>query len=127
MVWPMDIALYNAHSIEQLSWPDTAEGRYAQRFLEPLIKNGIASYIDNIQADLFALKVDAFVFPLLVPQACDSNSYVCSPYRHYITYGEDYAYLIPHAPLRYLFKKLLALFGVFGKRLDKVLYVNHWL
>lgn len=121
--------LYDAQTIDSLPWPSHEDGEYAKRFLLPLLRNGIPHYIDNIQADLFALKVGSFVFPVLVPQRHGDNSYVCSPYHHYITYGKENVTLIQNKALSSCVKQLFSLLGACatGCALDSVVYVNHWL
>ncbi len=123
----MDVTLYDATTIDALEWPATEEGRYAKRFLTPLVKNGISHYIDNIQAELYAMTLDSFVFPVVVPHVNGTNSYVCSPYQHYITYGKDNIGIVDNRFLAPLVKQFFNLFGKIGKNLDSVVYVNNWL
>lgn len=121
--------LYDAESIGRLPWPDTADSVYTQRFLEPFVTNGASRYIDNVHAEVFALKSDSYVFPLVVPEIHPDNSYVCSPYNHYITFGKEHAGMIDNPLLSPLIKPLLTLMGKLGRavKLDSVVYVNNWL
>ena len=121
--------LYDASSIDRISWPDTEDSYYTKRYLEPFVKNGVAHYIDNIHADMFALKTDPFVFPIVAPKIHPDNSYVCSPYNHYITYGKEHAGMIDNPLLAPLIKPILSMVGKLGRtvKLDSVVYVNNWL
>lgn len=121
--------LYDARSIDRLPWPDTHDSHYTRRYVEPFVNNGVRHYIDNIHADMFALKVDPFVFPIVAPEIHPDNSYVCSPYNHYITLGKEHAGMIDNPLLAPLVKPLLSLVGKLGRavKLDSVVYVNNWL
>jgi hypothetical protein len=121
--------LYTSTNIHELVWPDTPEGAYAKPFLEPLIKDGIRKYIDNIHADMFLVQVAEFVFPVLVPLEHDENSYVCSPFHHYITNGKRNINLIPKPWLMKLLKPFMDGLEKISKkgRIDDVVYVNNWM
>lgn len=123
------LELFDKNNIDSLVWPDTEEGCYAKKFLEPLIKNGIHYYVDNIQADIFALKVQQFVFPTTVVTENYKNSWVCSPYSQYITYGKE---AIEHFGNPFLVKLAKLFLGGFDKMgckgsIDSVVCVNNWL
>ncbi len=122
-------SLYDVHTIDTLEWPETEHGSYAKRFLEPLVKNGIQHYIHNIQAEISILKIDDFIFPVIVPtERHNDNSYVCSPYQHYITFGKQNVNLIPNPFIVSMVKPLVDLLGKMVKigRIDSVVYVNNW-
>lgn len=121
------VQLYDAASIDYLEWPETSEGDYAKRQLLPLVKKGVSHYLDNIQGDLFALKAGPLVFSLLVPKETRLNSYVCSPYNHYITHGKESIDLIDNPILKRCVNPFLSLLGRFceAQHLDKVVYLNH--
>ena len=123
------ICLFDSKTIDTLNWPSTEDAEYTKKFLAPIIKNGIASYIKNIQADVYALKVDSFVFPITVTNENYQNSWVCSPYGQYIGYGKEHTQLIDNKFLAKLVKSLLAGFGSISRagRINSVVYVNNWL
>lgn len=125
----MKVELYDAKTIDSLIWPNNAHSSYTKNFVEPLIKNGIHHYVDNIQADMYALKIDEHVFPTIAVSENYDNSWVCSPYNHYISYGMQAIRKIVN-PLQ---AKLVNMgLGVFGKicracDINSVVYVNHGL
>lgn len=84
------ISLYNASNIDSLSWPNNPEGEYAQKFLMPLIKNGVHHYIENVETNLHILKIGDLILPITINDAEYQNSYVCSPYTQYISSGLNY-------------------------------------
>jgi hypothetical protein len=123
------IGLYDAYNIDSCLWPQNAEGQYAQKFLTPLIKRGVSTYIENVQTDMRALVWDQLVLPITVNEAEYDNSYVCSPYSYYISYAKQSLGLVSQAWLHSLINGLLS--GV-GKLLchyqvNKVVVVNNWL
>lgn len=124
-----DIHLFDAESIDRLDWPNNEDGYYARKFLFPLIKNGIHFYIDNIHADVFALKIDQLVFPVTVTNDNYINSYVCSPYSHYISFGKEFVSLIGNRFYAKSVKSLLSGLGKIGRlgHINAVVYVNNWL
>lgn len=123
------IELVDGNHLDSFHWPETIDGNYAQRFLEPYLKNGIHSYVDNVNADFFVLKIKNFVFPVIVVTENYDNSYVCSPYAHYISLGKEHIDLVTNPFLRHPIKWLLNGLGRFVKsgRINSVVYVNNWL
>lgn len=121
------VVLYDASTIDTLKWPETAEGASSKRFLLPLVKNGVGHYLDNIQAEMFALKAGPHVLPLLVPAESPQNSYVCSPYNHYIALGKESIGLISNPLVKYCVLPCLNLLGRLcrAEQLDSVVYVNN--
>ncbi len=125
-----DVQLYDAITIDFLEWPETEEASYAKRFLEPLIKNGISSYVDNICADVFALKIEQFVLPIVVATGNYENAYICSPYGHYVVLGGvQSTQLIENPVLSKVIQNLLKGLGRVAQScaINSVVYVNHWL
>jgi hypothetical protein len=122
--------LYDAKTIDTLEWPETDEGSNAKQFLDPLIKNGINYYFENVYAEILVIKIDHFVFPVLLPTAHKPNqSYVCSPYQHYITMGKENINLVPNPFVVAFVKPLMSLLERVAQwgQLDSVVYVNNWL
>ncbi len=121
--------LYDSRSIDILQWPKTEDGLFAENFLIPLIKNGISHYVDNIQADIYALKIDHYIFPVIVTTENYSNSWVCSPYAHYISYGKESVGLVENPLLAKFVKNLMTGLGKVSRssKMNSVVYVNNWL
>lgn len=121
--------LYDSSSIDSLDWPDTIDGQYAKAALVPLVKKTVPYYISNIHADLYVLKLDSYVFPILVTADNYSNSWVCSPYAHYIAYGMQFSGLIENRCVASLVKGFLYSFGHQCRmgHINSVAYVNNWM
>ncbi len=123
------IRLYDRSILGSLDWPATSDGQYARRYLAPLIENGPQAYIRNVCTDLRVLQLDTVLLPIAITLFDLNNSYVCSPYTHYITYGQEEFRNLKNPPvealLKFLFLPLAAYFR--STNLDQVVLVNNWL
>lgn len=125
----LGMLLYDKSSIDRLLWPNTNEGRYAKNYLSPLIKNDAKSFIDNVETALLALQDKNLILPITVNDKEYSNSYVCSPYSQYISYGLDEIDILDTSHLRILIKAALICMGKLLKagQINKAVHVNNWL
>src|SRR4051812_21547921 len=93
---------------DRVDWPATEDGDYARRYLEPFLQHGPESYIRNAHTALFARRAGAVLLPVTVAEFPLDNSYVCSPYAHYVSYAmQDFSPLKNppvEAGLRLLFR-----------------------
>lgn len=124
----IQIRLYDADTIDDLPWPDTKDGQYAKQFLVPFVKRQPSHYINNIQAKYMAVFLDGIVLPISITETQYDNSYVCSPYTHYVSYAKQELVLLQNALLR---KGLSALIGGLGQlfkasQINKTVHVNNW-
>jgi hypothetical protein len=115
-----------------MEWPQNAYSQLTKRYLVPFIKYGTRKYIDNVGTNMLALKVDDLVLPVSITDVPRyDNSYVCSPYNHYITYAiEEIPRLGIERPIiRALLSRMIEVFGLHLKwlHLDKVAIVNNCL
>lgn len=123
------LSLYGVNEIDNCPWPQNAEGEYGKRFLTPLIKKGLSTFVENVQADLRVLICDQFVLPLTINHFEYENSYVCSPHNYYISYAREA--LKPVVPKK-VYRVLNSLLWMASKvlkryQVDKVVSVNNWL
>ncbi|HTK09812.1 MAG TPA: hypothetical protein VL485_21750 [Ktedonobacteraceae bacterium] len=124
------IRLFTAETIDSLPWPETADGAYAREYLVPLIQYGPSHFIENVKTCYMALLIEEqFVLPISINQQEYQNSYVCSPYTHYITYAQEELNLIQPPWLRLALAKLIESFGILCKlcHINRVVCVNNWL
>lgn len=123
------IQLYNAKTVSTLQWPQSDEALYARDFLEPLVTHGISSYIENIQAQMHILKIDQNILPVIVNDGHFKNSWVCSPYAHFILYPKYGVQLLQNKYAEGVLKKLIDFVDpvVRAGEIDSVVYVNNWL
>lgn len=123
------VQLYDKINIDTISWPSSEDADYAKDFLMPILKNGISHYVKNIDVDVFVLKVDHLILPVIVSTENYSNSWVCSPYAHYISYGKESVNILGHALLSRIMKKVMDGLGKMSRsgRMNSVVYVNNWM
>lgn len=120
---------YDESNIDEFIWPNDDESQYAKSFLLPFIKKGTAHYIENIDAKICLLSVESYILPLTIIDEKYENSYVCSPYGHYISYALESKNLFQQD----LLKRITSGFvGKLGKilrscKVNKIIYVNNWL
>jgi hypothetical protein len=124
-----ELALYTAETIDQLEWPETEEGLHAKKYFVPLVKDGINHYVKNIRGSLVILKYKENAIPLLLVEDEFENSYVCSPYGHYILLGLEYLHLMNNRLLRAGAANSLKGIGKILKqgKINNILYINHWM
>jgi hypothetical protein len=123
------IELYNRETIHQLSWPDTEHGHYGKRYLLPLLTHSPSAFIGNVVTGLYVLLIDDQIIPLTVNDKDYANSYVCSPYTHYVTYAKQELVLLQRRSLEAALAVLLNGVGIGLKigRLNRTVHVNNWL
>ena len=123
------IKLYNAGNIDTLVWPNTVNANYAKRYLVPMLKNGVTAYITNVRTTLLLLVIDDLFLPVTINTDDYTNSYVCSPYTHYITYAIEELKTLKQPSIELLLCQVIKLLGMilkFGK-INQVVHVNNWL
>ncbi|HEY9596506.1 MAG TPA: GNAT family N-acetyltransferase, partial [Cyanophyceae cyanobacterium] len=123
------VSLYDTTTIEALPWPNSEVATLAKNYWVPLMKAGSSQFIDNVNSQLLALTIDNLVLPITVNHRELENSYVCSPYSHYITYSKEELYTLKNPPLENLLKLLLNFMGVVLDlgAINQVVIVNNWL
>lgn len=84
-----NIKIYDKTNIDELDFPLSEDGIYAKKYLTPYIKNRTSFYIDNVETDLKILSIDNLVLPITINDKEYNNSYVVSPYTHYVTYSKE--------------------------------------
>ena len=125
----MQTNLYDATNITALDWPTTPDGDYARRYLLPFIQHGPQTYVANVHTDLQVLRVGDTLLPVTPTDYHPDNSYVCSPYNHYITYGQEEFRELKNPPVEAALRALFRPIGWYFRRnlFDRVVYVNNWL
>ncbi len=124
------VQLFDAATIDALPWPETDDGRYARDYLLPWLKHGSAHFVANVQTTCFVLVVDeTIILPVTLNEQEYTNSYVCSPYAHYVIYAQEELVLLSQAWLRVALALLIRGFGGLCKlsRINRVVHVNNWL
>lgn len=121
---------YTRANLAALDWPATPDGDYARRYLTPFILEGPERYLANVHhTEMQAVRVDDVVLPLTLSEYHPDNSYVCSPYTHYITYGQEEFRTLGNPAAEALLRALFRPLGAWFRRaaFDRVAFVNNWL
>jgi hypothetical protein len=127
----MQPELFTRENINTIVWPSTLDGDYARRYLLPMMMDGARKYIKNVyNTQLMLAKVEDVIVPITVSDFHPDNSYTCSPYSHYISYGgfEEVKHL-NNPPLEALIKLMMHPIAWYFRStdLDKAAYVNNYL
>lgn len=125
----VSVLFYDSTNIEDCPWPDTAYGQYARRYLLPVMTGGSEAFVGNVRTRLLVMSVDGIPVPVTVNDAEYANSYVCSPYTHYVSYAKEELSLLRNRAL--IAALSAALTGIGGllkaSRFNRVAHVNNWL
>lgn len=124
-----DIRLYGPADLSEVNWPEHEDGRYARLLLPSWMKEGMTHYIDNVNTRLLLLQSGQTILPVTVNDREYDNSYVCSPYNHYITYAAEELRELKTPWLEALLRPLLKIVGAIAvrSRINRVVCVNNWL
>lgn len=100
-----------------------------QKYIDILNNTGITGAIRNVETQLNPLKISGITVPVTINQTEYENSYVCSPYTAYISYGRDELGLIKNAVLRNTLRFLMGGVGKILKtaRINQAVSINNWL
>ncbi len=124
------IELFDAATIDSLPWPATPDGVYARSYLVPLIRHGATHFIENAATTCMVLLIDRrIVLPITLNEREYANSYVCSPYSHYISYAHEELVMIPQVWMRRALACLIYVFGLLcgACHINRAVHVNNWL
>ncbi|WP_239624115.1 GNAT family N-acetyltransferase [Paenibacillus sp. H1-7] len=121
--------LYDCETSHRIPFPDTAEGRRAAELLLPWLEHSATRYVANVTTSLYVLRLGDMLFPVTVNVNEYENSYVCSPFTHYITYAMEELYKLNHPLLESLLGRLLDGIGCLLKagRMNQTVQVNNGL
>ncbi|GED71580.1 hypothetical protein BRE01_52820 [Brevibacillus reuszeri] len=123
------IAVHDAATIHHIQWERMQEGDYARSYILPLMTEEPSRYVQNVQTQLLALTIDDRIMPLTVNEAEYDNSYVCSPYTHYVSYAKEELDMLDSALWKGLFTPLLSTLGGWMRvsQSNRMAIVNNWL
>ncbi|WNS75030.1 hypothetical protein RRV45_19445 [Bacillus sp. DTU_2020_1000418_1_SI_GHA_SEK_038] len=122
------ISLHDKSSLDQINWASKKDGAYVRDYFSPILRDGVEKYITNVRADVYLLEIDDLVMPVTVNDKEFDNSYVCSPYTHYISYAKEELWELKKPRLEKFLSKGLDFIGfVFWQTaINKIVSVNNW-
>ncbi len=123
----VQIRFYDRDNIDQLPWPKTQEADQARTFLLPMIREGVKSFISNVETQLSLLLVDDQVIPITINAREYENSYLTSNYFP-IKYLEEKLSQNPSL-FKSVKKRVIQSAGYLlkGIKINKSIIVNNWL
>lgn len=108
-------------------WPATAEAIALRSWVEPLWEEGTAAWIANVHTEVFVAQCGDVVVPVTVGCA-RGDSYVVSPWAHYVAYALDETRHLGPAAVWGSWLASLPLTAICRLcRFDHVVMVNNWL
>lgn len=123
-----EVLFFEYDTIQSIIWENYHEGEKVKQYFSPMIEN-TTKYIQNVNTTIGFMSIDNLLLPYTVNEADYDNSYVVSPYNHYITYAKEELSMLNQPLLEKLFAKLIDVVGLFTKKIhiNQVVYVNNWL
>lgn len=122
------IKLHDEKTMDLIDWTCKKEGEYIRDYFAPILKNGVELYIANVKTTVYLLEIDELVLPVTVNEKEFENSYVCSPYTHYISYAKEELWELKMPVVEKILSKGIDLLG-FGLRrtsINRIVSVNNW-
>ncbi|WP_066290628.1 hypothetical protein [Bacillus sp. FJAT-29937] len=122
------IHLHDKTTLVQIDWASKKDGAYVRDYFSPILRDGVEKYITNVRADVYLLEIDNLVMPLTVNDKEFENSYVCSPYTHYISYAKEELWELKKPRLEKLLSKGIDFIGFIFRQtaINKIVSVNNW-
>ncbi len=127
MAYNMDI--FTKETIEACPWPQTQEGAYAKKFLAPIVKLGAKHFVANIETQFAVLCDGNIALPITINYEEYDNSFVCSPFSHYVSYSSIVLNKLTNPVLKGMAGTGLRAYAALMKRgkINRVVIVNNWL
>ncbi|KGR76641.1 hypothetical protein [Ureibacillus sinduriensis] len=119
--------LYGKDDMAELDWSFYENGAFLKEYFDEFITDTTA-YMKNVDTEIFLAAIGRKLIPCTVNEAEYNNSYVCSPYTHYITYAKEELRFISPKALRTLLAAIINIFGSFAKSIEinKIVYINNY-
>lgn len=124
-----EIRLYEPDELLVLDWTQLADGDYARDYVTALATDSPERHIQNVQTKLLGLRAGGRLVPVTVNEQEYANSYVCSPYTHFVTYAREELDMLDSMLWKRLLAPVLAALGLWMKasRCNRSAIVNNWL
>jgi hypothetical protein len=84
-----EIRLCDRNTIDALILTDSELGIFIKNYWLTMMKSASSQFIHNVDTQQFLLAIDDLFLPITVNNQELDNSYVCSPYNHYVTYTKE--------------------------------------
>lgn len=117
--------LYLGNEIAPALWTD----EYARRFLSPIMAEGTRAFVQNIDCQMGIAQTNGVLLPFTVTEFLPNNSYVCSPFNHYVTYAREELRNLGNRAIEAVLGVVIQGLGQLlnPRDFDRVVMVNNWL
>ncbi|KRG16716.1 hypothetical protein ACA29_04310 [Lederbergia galactosidilytica] len=121
--------LFQKVDLAKIQWSQYRNGAEVSGYFEEMMEHGAQVYIKNVDVEFYLLAVDDLLLPLTKTNGNPFNSYVVSPFSHYVSYAIEELRELQQPLLEHCLKSVLQCLGLFLKwgKIDKVVMVNNWL
>ncbi|GED29372.1 GNAT family N-acetyltransferase [Brevibacillus centrosporus] len=124
-----NVRRYDQGALQEVPWEQMKDGAYVKAYLSACLIDGAGRYVKNVRTKMEALAVDDIVLPVTINETEYENSYVCSPYTHYITYAREELRMLRMPMLEWILERVLKGLGWLLKisRVNQIAILNNWL
>lgn len=121
--------IYDQDNFESLEWDLYREGNKIKNYFVPFLKSKTNHYIRNVKTKIGIVAIDDLLIPFTVNEKDYENSYVCSPYNHYVTYAKEELVMLKKPVIEKILNGMIDGIGCVTKiiEINKVVYLNNWL
>lgn len=124
----LNVSIFTKDNFDQIVWPNNSDADYLKNYFTPLLRDGTQKYIENVDADVFIIKLGDKVLPGVVSKNLN-DCYVASPFAHYITYTKYELFSLNKIFGGFIAITIINLLGLIFKltNFNRSVYVNNWL
>jgi glutathione synthase/RimK-type ligase-like ATP-grasp enzyme len=127
---PFEVNSLGVHEIELLESPHDLEpfqNDEMTRVLAEWMRFSSRELVRNVQTQLMALRLNDTVLPITVNEGETENSYVVSPFSHFVTYAKEELRELEQTNLERILTVLLNGLGIILRwgEVDKIVHVNN--
>lgn len=110
-------------------FPKNNEAEFVVNYVRPFMQAENQTLIKNLKTEVMLIQVNEQLLPVTKNEAEYENSYVCSPYTHYISYAKEELEIMKMPFLKILTAPLFVLLGFLGKisEMNKVVIINNYM
>ncbi|MDN4494851.1 hypothetical protein [Ureibacillus aquaedulcis] len=119
--------LYDKKNMAEMDWNFYENGTFLKEYFTEFITD-TTTYIRNVETEVCFAAIGKKLIPCTINDTTYDNSYVCSPYTHYITYTKEELRFVSPKPLRFFLEAIINFFGSFAKiiEINKIVYINNY-
>jgi hypothetical protein len=120
--------LYSATDYKTIPWPKNSLGDATRNYFGPMLKKETKWYFENISSEVYILIFNDKVLPVNLGSSNHGDSYVTSPYCHFILYLLEEVKSLKNVGLSLFCNLIILPFSLVAKacQINEVVYINNW-